>query len=62
MFFKECASGVGSMGCGRAENKSVQMTEKKGIADLRKCAEVVCGSKREIEFTDEYNARRSRCQ
>ncbi len=62
MFFKECASGFGSMGCGSVENKCVQAIEKTGVADLRECAEVVRGSKREAEFTDEYNVGRSRCQ
>jgi hypothetical protein len=62
MFCKEWGSGVESAGCGRAENKSVQAVEKKGVADLREWAEVVRVSKREVEFTNEYNMWRSRCQ
>jgi hypothetical protein len=62
MFFKECASGFGSTGCGRVENESVQVIERIGFTDLRECAEVARGSKREVEFTSEHSVRRSRCQ
>ena len=62
MFCKEWRSGVESAGCGRAENKSVQAVEKKGVADLREWAEAVRGSKREVEFTHEYSVRESTCQ
>ena len=62
MFCKEWGSGVESAGCGRAENKSVQAVEKKGVANLREWAEAVRGSKRGVEFTDEDNTPRSRCQ
>ncbi len=62
MFFKECASGLGSTDCERAENKSVQLAEKTGVADLREFVEVARGSKRAVQFTNEISTDESTCQ
>ena len=35
MFFKEWESGFESMGCGRAENKSLQVVEKNRLLEVR---------------------------